>query len=196
MASLPWFGQEDRYLLPIHPLVIVQIGALAALLMRLLPGDAWLERAWVRPTLGAIAAIVLVGVCYLWATQQYAVEVRNIEDGHIRPALWIAKNTPPNALMAAEPIGAMRLFSGRRTIDLVGLTTPSTLGTYADWPRAWPSLRQAGADYLLFYPAWFGREGVPPWAEEVARFAIPDNRIVGDSVIAVYRLRWGLYDSR
>jgi hypothetical protein len=196
MVSLPWFGQEDRYLLPIHPLIIVQIGALAALLVRLFPGDAWLAGAWTRPALGTLAAVVLVGVCYLWATQQYAVEVRNIEDGHVRPALWIAKNTPPDALIAAEPIGAVRLFSERRTIDLVGLTTPATLGTYADWARAWPALRDANAAYLLFYPAWFGQEGIPPWAEEVARFTVPDNRIVGDSVIAVYRLRWDLYDRR
>ena len=83
---------------------------------------------------------------------------------------------------------------GRSTIDLVGLTTPATLGTYADWPRAWPALRDVGADYLLYYPAWFGSEGPPPWAEEVARFTIPDNRIVGDSIIAIYRLRWELYD--
>jgi hypothetical protein len=192
MASLPWFGQEDRYMLPVHPVIIVQIGALVALLMRALPDDSWLERPWVRPVLGSLLAVALVGVCYLWATRQYAVEVRNIEDGHVRPALWIAKNTPPEALLAAEPIGAVHLFSERRTIDLVGLTTPATLGTYSDWPRAWPKLREAGADYLLFYPAWFGREGPPPWAEEVARFEIPDNRIVGDPVIAVYRLNWDI----
>ena len=193
MASLPWFGQEDRYLLPLHPPLIVLVGVLLALALRLLPGDNLLAGRGVMPALGALFAVLLVGVCYLWATQQYVVEARNIEDGHVRPSLWIASNTPSDALIAAEPIGAVRLFSGRRTVDLVGLTTPSTLGTYADWPQAWPRLRDAGADYLLFYPDWFGSEGVPAWAEEVARFSIPDNRIVGASPIAIYRLRWELY---
>ena len=89
--------------------------------------------------------------------------------------------------------GAVRLFSGRQTFDLVGLTTPATLGTYRDWPLAWRALRSRDADYLLFYPAWFDGGKPPPWAVEAARFDIPDNRIAGDSVIAVYRLDWSRY---
>jgi hypothetical protein len=188
MLSLPWFGQEDRYLLPLHPPVIVLLGMLPALGLRLLRSDGWLDRRGVLPVVGAVVGALLVGVNYVWATRQYAVEVRNIEAGHVQPALWIRTNTPADAPIAAEPIGAVRLFSGRRTIDLVGLTSPATLGTYADWPRAWPILQSEGARYLLFYPAWFDPEGTPAWATEVARFTIPDNRIVGDEVIAVYRL--------
>jgi hypothetical protein len=188
MLSLPWFGQEDRYLLPLHPPVIVLIGMLPAFGLRLLRDDGWLDRRGVLSVTAVLVGALLVGGNYLWATRQYAVEVRNIEAGHVQPALWIRANTTEDALVAAEPIGAVRLFSGRRTIDLVGLTSPSTLGTYADWPRAWPILQREGADYLLFYPAWFDPEGTPEWATEVARFTIPDNRIVGDEVIAVYRL--------
>ncbi len=193
MASLPWFGQEDRYLLPIHTVVIVQIGLLAWFFLQRLLLESLFTRGWMQPGFAFLALLAAIGANYWWATRDYAVQVRNISDGHVAPALWLAGNTPPDSLVASEPIGAVKLFSWRRTIDLVGLTTTATLGTYGNWPLAWRALRDAGARYLLFYPRWFGREGIPRWAIERARFAIPDNKIVGDAVIAIYELRWELY---
>lgn len=190
MASLPWFGQEDRYLLPVHPLVLILAGLLVWRVARLLPVEALLSRSSVVAG-GAIAVIVtLVGVNYVWATRDYVVQVRNISDAHIAPALWFAEHTPADSIVASEPIGAVRLFSGRRTVDLVGLTTPSTLGTYRDWPRSALALKAAGATYLLFYPRWFDGEHAPAWAIEEQRFVIPDNRVAGDDVIAIYKLDW------
>jgi hypothetical protein len=192
MATLSWFGQEDRYLLPVHPFVIVSIGMLVWRGVELLPvseeGEIRLSRVF--PLLAGGFAVLAIGLNYLWATRNYVVEVRNINDAHVVPARWIALNTPPDAVIASEPIGAVRLFSERRTVDLVGLTTPATLGTYQDWPRAWEALRHAGADYLLFYPNWFENGSPPPWAKERATFPIPDNRIAGDDAIAVYELDW------
>jgi hypothetical protein len=196
MASLPWFGQEDRYLLPIHPVVIVLIGSLIWFFLHRLSFDVLLSRRRVLPGFAVIVLLASVGANYWWATRNYAVQVRNIADGHVRPALWLANYTRPNSLVASEPIGAVKLFSGRHTIDLVGLTTSATLGTYGNWPLAWRALKEADADYLLFYPDWFGREGIPRWAVERVRFDIPDNKIVGDSVIAIYELRWDLYEER
>jgi hypothetical protein len=193
MVSLPWFGQEDRYLLPIHPVVIVQIGLLIWFFLRRFSFDTFLSRKWVMPGLAVAVLLVASGVNYWWGTRNYAVQVRNIADGHVQPALWLATNTPPDSLVASEPIGAVKLFSGRRTIDLVGLTTPATLGTYGNWPLAWRALEEANAGYLLYYPQWFGPEGIPPWAVERVRFSIPDNKIVGDSKIAIYELRWDLF---
>ncbi len=196
MASLPWFGQEDRYLLPVHPVVIVLIGLLLWFFLQRLSFDVLLSRKWVLPGFAVIVLLASVGANYWWATRNYAVQVRNIADGHVRPALWLANYTTPDSLVASEPIGAVKLFSDRRTIDLVGLTTSATLGTYGNWSLAWRALKDADADYLLFYPQWFGREGIPRWAVERVRFVIPDNKIVGDSVIAIYELRWDLYEEQ
>jgi uncharacterized membrane protein YhaH (DUF805 family) len=193
MASLPWFGQEDRYLLPIHPVVLVQIGLLAWSVLRRFSLDGLFSRKRIATGL-ALGAVLLGAVAnYWWATRDYAVQVRNISDGHVQPALWLARNTPLDSLVASEPIGAVKLFSDRRTIDLVGLTSPATLGTYGNWPLAWRALKEANARYLLFYPGWFRQEGVPAWAVEKVRFAIPDNKIAGAPVIAIYELRWELY---
>ncbi|MEO5953005.1 MAG: hypothetical protein ABIQ44_11125 [Chloroflexia bacterium] len=193
MLTLPWFGQEDRYLLPLHPLVIVLIGILLWRVIALFSLDRLLAAPVVRAAVFGIVSLLLVSVDYLWATRDYAVEVRNIRDAHILPALWIASNTDANSVIASEPIGAVRLFSGRGTIDLVGLTTPATLGTYRDWPRAWPALHSAGATHLFFYPDWFDDATPPAWAEEAQRFSIPDNRIAGSSVIAIYALDWSRF---
>lgn len=193
MATLPWFGQEDRYLLPIHPFMIVLVGLLTWAFVRHIPIGAQSYRSTLIRAAALGVALLLASADYLWATRDYAVEVRNIADAHIEPALWLAKNTPANALVASEPIGAVRLFSRRRTIDLVGLTTPITLGTYRNWPVAWRTLKHTGASYLLYYPAWFDGGKPPPWALERARFDIPDNKIAGDKVIAIYELDWTRY---
>lgn len=158
-----------------------------------------IERAFAHRyalAVGALIVMVLfVGANYVWATRDYAVQVRNISDGHVQPAVFLSHTAAPDSIVASEPIGAVKLFSGLSTIDLVGLTTPSTLGTYRNWPLAWEALRKAHAGYLLFYPNWFDDKRPPPWAVELARFPISDNRIAGDSVIAVYQLRWDVYES-
>ncbi|HVG00208.1 MAG TPA: hypothetical protein VND68_10245, partial [Chloroflexia bacterium] len=96
----------------------------------------------------------------------------------------------------SEPIGAVRFFSERRTFDIVGLTTPAALGTYRLWPETEALLRSADARYLLFYPAWFDDGKPPAWAVERVRFDVPDNRIAGDNLIAVYELQWAAVASR
>lgn len=190
MLTTPWFGQEDRYLLPVQPVGLLLVGMLVWRVLLLLPPEQLMVPR--RIMLSAAAALVILGIGfnYVWATRNYVVQVRNMRDAHILPALWLSQNTPQSAIVAAEPIGAVRTFSNRRTIDLVGLTSPLTLGTYGDWPAAWEALNEAGASYLLFYPDWFDDGEAPPWAVEVQTFEVPDNRIAGDDVIAIYELVW------
>jgi hypothetical protein len=193
MLTTPWFGQEDRYLLPVQSVGLVLVGMLVWRFLILLPAEQLAVSRGIAVSAGLALVILGVGFNYVWATRNYAVQVRNMRDAHILPALWLAQNTPQSVIVAAEPIGAVRTFSGRRTIDLVGLTSPLTLGTYGDWPAAWEALDRADAAYLLFYPNWFDNREAPPWAVEVQRFEVPDNRIAGDNVIAIYELAWDRY---
>ncbi|HEX8231017.1 MAG TPA: hypothetical protein VF826_17140 [Chloroflexia bacterium] len=189
MLIQPWFGQEDRYILPVHPCAIVLVGMLVWFFVRAIPLERLLGRRLVLPLLSTGIVVLVVLVNYVWATRNHVVYVRNITDAHVAPARWIARNTPPDALVASEPIGAVRLFSERRTFDVVGLTSPAALGTYGPWETMSASMRAAGADYLLIYPAWF-EDGQPEWAVEKMRFPVADNRIAGEDLIAVYELRW------
>ena len=147
-----------------------------------------------RAVLGSVilGGLILLGAHLLelrvWAAGTYALYVQNIEDAHVRPARWLAANAPPGVPIAAEPIGAVRLFGGHPTVDIVGLTTPALLGTYGDWAATAAALRARHVSYLLFYPRLWP-DGQPlAWATEVQRFPVPDNRIAGSDPIAVYRL--------
>jgi hypothetical protein len=191
--TLPWFGQEDRYVLPLHPLLLALAGgigatALAGLRARL---SGRVPPRYV--TAGLILGLLLMLGAHLlelrvWAAGTYALYVQNIEDAHVRPARWLAANAPPGVPIASEPIGAVRLFGGHPTVDIVGLTTPDLLGTYGNWPATEAALQAWRVPFLLFYPRLWP-EGQPlPWAREVQRFPVPDNRIAGSDPIAVYRL--------
>lgn len=193
MLTLSWFGQEERYLMPLHPFGIVLLGLLVWRVLDLLPVDRAFARPIMRPLALAVVALVLVATDYVWATRQYVVEVRNIRDAHIIPSLWIRANVPANSMVASEPIGAIRLFSGHRTFDIVGLTSPAALDTYRDWPRSWAMLHSIAPDYFLYYPSLFPGGSPPAWATEVQRFPIPDNRIAGADLIAVYKFDWAKY---
>ena len=140
--------------------------------------------------LAGLALLVHLLTLRVWAATDYSLFVQNIEDAHVAPALWLRAHTAPGTVIAAEPIGAVRLFSQRPTVDIVGLTTPAQLGHYGDWAATAALLRARGAAYLLYYPrAWPGGRP-PPWAVEAQRFSVPDNRMAGDDPIAVYRLAW------
>lgn len=190
MLIQPWFGQEDRYILPVHPCAIVLLGMLLWYFASALPVERLFAPRFVLPVLAGAITVLAVLTNYVWATRTYVVYVRNITDAHVAPARWLAQNTPPDALVASEPIGAVRLFSERRTFDVVGLTSPAALGTYGAWPTMEAAMREAGADYLLIYPVWFDGGQPYDWAVERVRYSVPDNRIAGQDLIAVYELRF------
>jgi hypothetical protein len=190
--TLPWFGQEDRYVLPLHPLLLVLAGGIVA------AGWRWAQRGFnrgprrvLRVGLG-LALLIGLGAHLLelrvWAAGTYALYVQNIEDAHVRPARWLAANVPPGVPIASEPIGAVRLFGGHPTVDIVGLTTPALLGTYGDWTATAAALQARHVAWLLFYPRLWP-DGQPlSWATEAQRFPVPNNRIAGSDPIAIYRL--------
>ena len=190
MLIQPWFGQEDRYLLPVHPCAVVLVGMLLWYFVSAVPVERLLAQRFVLPVLAGATIALAVLTNYVWATRTYVVYVRNITDAHVAPALWLSQNTPQDALVASEPIGAVRLFSGRRTFDVVGLTSPAALGTYGAWPTMEAAMRKAGAGYLLIYPVWFDDGEPHEWAVEKVRYSVPDNRIAGQDLIAVYELRF------
>jgi len=196
LVAVRWFGQEDRYILPIHALALPLAAAPLALLLAQPSFASQLARLGGRCALAlgagltAVALAVQIGATRQWAATDYALFVQNIEDAHVAPSLWLAAHAAPGSTLAAEPIGAIRLFSGHPTVDIVGLTTPSQLGHYGDWAATAGLLGAHGAEYLLYYPRWWPSGKPLAWAQEAARFPVPGNRMAGDDLIAVYSLVW------
>ncbi len=185
--SLSWFGQENRYLLPMLPLVTIVLIGRTALSLAL---TDWRVNTPGWLTAAVLAGLVLVGGWYAreWAGSRYAVEAGNIYTAHIQPARWLQAHTPADAVVAVEPAGALGLLSDRRLVDVVGLTTSPQLGRYKDWPATWPYLRAQRVTYLLYYPRWLQQEigDLPPWLRPVQQYDLANNLIAGDSRITLY----------
>jgi hypothetical protein len=94
----------------------------------------WHATTATRPALQRAFALVFVGGLALqtghwlftaanrvWAIQSYEESVR-------KPiGLWLARNTPPDAVISMEPIGYIGYYSQRKILDEVGLVSPGVI---------------------------------------------------------------------
>lgn len=72
---------------------------------------------------------------------------------------WLRDNTPADAVVATNDIGAISYFSERRVLDLAGLANPDVVPYLREHrgidPAAKAYLRKAKPDYLVLFPRWF-----------------------------------------
>lgn len=194
--------------------VLVALGAVA-LWDSLRPDGRGLPAVWQRPTADAKgpgtlprmsrpAIVVALGLAGLALAMQlaglnveaklYANDVRSINQGDVAAALWLANNTAPDATVAANDIGAMAYFGGRRIVDLVGLASPEVIDVLASTPRASPAREQQlkdllfarDVDYVVIFPEWFPNLAQDPALVEVARFTVPGATMLAREVVVVY----------
>jgi hypothetical protein len=138
----------SRYQMPILPVFLIwtAIGA-RRVGQRLAEG----VRGW-------LAATAAVSVAFYAAA--YGDNCQDIDRMQVRLGETLAETLPPDAVVAINDAGALAYFSGRRTLDLVGLTTPGMAGL---WPQGsgvvWESLEaRAPRDrpsWFCFFPNWF-----------------------------------------
>ena len=125
--------QNGRYMSPFLPLVLLLV----------VLGMRTLGRAVPRPEQSRVVVIGIVGVVVLiaavsvptWALRS-AQQGAGIREAALSPAMWLRGNTPPDARIGVNDVGATAYFSDRRVVDLIGLTTnglatPSVEGTGA-----------------------------------------------------------------
>jgi hypothetical protein len=81
---------------------------------------------------------------------QFAADCHAIRTMDVAPALWIADHAAADDIIATDDAGAMRYFSQRRTIDLIGLN-------HADiaFFRLWRRQAIDEADWLVIFPEIF-----------------------------------------
>jgi hypothetical protein len=111
-----YFGREDwgylRFLLPAYPSLIV---------LSLVTGSAFVQRAVRRPVLAAYVAASLVAAFVFWEAR-YAVthgslSLRPIEQRYVEVGRYINAAIPPDAvLIAGLHAGSIRYYGGRLTI--------------------------------------------------------------------------------
>ena len=110
-------GRYSSHLLPLA--VVVAFVGLGRVL-------DWLSARRLR---GAVTALLLLGLAWRLpaGAQAYGWGVQNINAMQVRLGQWVAAETPPDALIALNDLGALTYFGERRVIDLIGLATPEIL---------------------------------------------------------------------
>ncbi len=177
----------NRYLVPVFPfllaLQVMGIALLADGVRRLLPGRAAGER--LVPA-AAVVLLLLLALPYgQWVgrlrDQQatYAQSCANIEQMQVAIGRWVARSTPPDAVIAVHDAGAIRYLGERRTLDFLGLNT-------TDLPAEDLATIEQTADYLITFPSWTPHL-VEPFADrEVLRVVLDRNVVCADDTMVVY----------
>jgi hypothetical protein len=177
--------------------------------------------------LAAAAVPFYLAACALpWLRQsaERAARIQQAEE-EVRKSLglWLAANTPQEALVAMEPIGYIGYYSGRRVLDEIGLVSPQMI-PFARAGDGWfgRSMRQFQPDYIIERPyflqnnltintrvpmfagdedrAWF-RTNYEPVKEFSTALDLPD-RLSRDYHFIVFRRRkwemgkWGNGETR
>jgi hypothetical protein len=148
-----------RYLWPFSAPWLLGLAALGELL-------AW-PLARFRPRL-ALLGLVVPGAAAFGFAKLAPISVADVAQSaaaisaqQVSLGRWAAEHLPPAALIGVNDTGAISYYSGRRTFDIVGLTTPdearywiggvgSRFEHYEKLPP--PEL----PTHFIVYPGWFG----------------------------------------
>ncbi|HEX4951989.1 MAG TPA: hypothetical protein VF017_01150 [Thermoanaerobaculia bacterium] len=111
-----------RFLMPAVPVVLLLAAEGLGRLVGWLP--RWGARA--RPALAALVLVALAANAWLWSwpvsRRADLRMVAAIQRGWIEVGKWLAAHSPPEAVLAVQPAGAIPYFADRVTIDMFGLS--------------------------------------------------------------------------
>ena len=123
----------------------------------------------------------------------YGENCSDIRNQQVEMARFIDAELPPDARIAVNDAGALRYFSGRQTIDLVGLTTA---GNSAPWRHGSGSLFERleampldqRPQYFAIFPNWFNfPEGL--FLQPLHRIRVFEPSII-DAEKVLYQAHW------
>ena len=145
-----------------------------------------------------LLVLLNAGIVCGYAATQYGWMVENIGAMQVFMGHWIAKNIPPDALIAINDVGALTYFGEREIIDTVGLTTPDiipylqTEGHSKD-ENVLRYLREREPDYLIVFPNWYPKLVMRhDLFEPIYTHTYTRGRSValGGRAMTVYRCHW------
>jgi arabinofuranosyltransferase len=175
-------GRYSSHLLPLA--VVVAFVGLGRVL-------DWLSARRLR---GAVAALLLLGLAWRLpaGAQAYGWGVQNINAMQVRLGQWVAAETPPDALIALNDLGALSYFGQRRVIDLIGLATPEILPYRREGVDGLLRyLARRCPEYLVIFPAWFPElAGRSDLFRPLTGVTLPHNVVAGAATLTVYETAW------
>lgn len=192
-------GNFGRYYFPLLPILIV-VGLLG--IERTLDRLPNLAIGRTRLPLASLVIVGLIALAVLDAAagrERYLGSVRDVDSSDVRAARWLAAHVPPDALIAAQDIGAVKYLLPNPVLDLAGLVNPDILpvlrgeipGDADTWEaRLFAYLSRERPDVLVVFPKSYPRLTSGAGFTRLATFDIPGNRTMAGPRLAIIRPPW------
>lgn len=150
---LPVTFQHGRYLIPIMP-VWVLYGLAGWVLVLLYSSSEYDLTLWLGRQVARLSFTIILLFFLLQGAFAFATDVAIVEGEMVAVAGWLAKNTPPDALIASHDIGAIGYFAERPLLDLAGLISPEVIPLLENEDALTHYILASEADYLVTAPGW------------------------------------------
>lgn len=190
---LSFLWNRVRYVWPFAPAWIV----MAACLAREIGGIAQRLQGslhHVTPLVAGMFAGALAGRLP-WAIDDLARSARAIDRQQVWLGRWAAQHLPEDARIGVNDTGALAYFSGRKTFDIVGLTTEGEARYWVAGPGSrfehyekLPAERRP--THFIVYPHWMAC--APVLGNELVEATVVDQTILGGTTMVAYEARWDL----
>lgn len=188
-----WRWQHYRYLLPFFPVLLV------FMVVGFRSIAAASRSSWLLHALAGFALLFSLLGLPIWAATTGGASLQ-VREQQTSIAYWIKENLPQDARVAINDAGALRYYSDRETVDLIGLTTeglalPNRHGTGSLYEALERMPEKERPDYFTIYKDWFeGLEDSEVFGRRVARFYLSERpgtaRIVGGREVVIYKADW------
>ncbi|WP_437715720.1 hypothetical protein WMF45_04435 [Sorangium sp. So ce448] len=193
---LSFLWNRVRYVWPFAPAWIVMVACLARELgdvaQRLRPSLHYVTPLLAGAFAGALAARLP------WAIDDLANSARAIDRQQVWLGRWAARHLPEDARIGVNDTGALAYFSGRRTFDVVGLTTEGEArywvagagSRFEHYEKLPPERRPT---HFIVYPHWMACP--PVLGRALVDATVEDQAILGGTTMIAYEARWDLLGS-
>jgi hypothetical protein len=118
----------------------------------------------------------------------YGQDVSTIESQMVDTAIWVSRNVPPDALVAAHDIGALGYFDRHALVDLAGLISPDVIPFITDESRLADYMDVRNVQYLVAFSNW--RPGLTARGSEIF-IAGDQHNTAGAGLGNMAVFRWG-----
>ncbi len=194
-AYVTFLWNRLRYVWPFIPGWFVGVACLARVIA------AYVPRVSPRVTEGlagamTAAVVVALGSKLDWVIEDVAQSASGIDRQQVALGKWVAETLPAGARVGLNDTGAIAYFGGRKTFDVVGLTTP-TEGRYwvagagsrlEHYERVHATSPASLPSHFVVYPEWMA---CPPVLGRLLHAAVVrDATILGGQVMQAHEARW------
>lgn len=195
-SYMSFLWNRVRYIWPFAPAFLVMLACLAReigdLIRRFRPSITF-----ATPLLCGLFAGGLIARLP-WAVRDLAQSASAIARQQVKLGRWAAQNLPPNARIGVNDTGAIAYLSGRRTFDVVGLTTPGearywVAGAGSRFEHYEKMDRAALPTHFIVYPHWMACR--PILGAELQKATVTDQSILGGATMVAYAARYDLLGS-